>query len=50
MFAESWLEDVALDDMEEYEVVFEEEDVTAGSLSCALIADFSNVEAEALVI
>ncbi len=50
LFAESWLIDGALNDMEEYELVFEEEDMTAGSLSCALIADCSNVEEEPLVL
>jgi hypothetical protein len=50
LFAESWLIDGALNDMEEYELVFEEEGMTAGSLSCSLIADCSNIEEEPLVL
>jgi hypothetical protein len=50
LFTESWLIDGALNNMVEYEVVFEEEDVTARSLSCALIADCSNIEEEPLVL
>ena len=48
LFVTAWRDD-ALDDTEEYEVLFEEEDVTTGYLSCALIADCSNVGEEELV-
>ena len=41
MFTESW--DYAFDDIEDYEVVFEEEDMVSGYLPCALIGDYSNV-------
>ena len=44
-----WRDDV-LDDTEEYEVLFEEQDVTTRYLSCSLIADCSNVEEEELVL
>ena len=46
LFVESW--DHTLDDMEEYEVVFEEKDVTSGFLSSALKTNCSNVNKEAL--
>ena len=36
--------------MEEYEVLFEEEDAITGYLSCALIADCSNAGEEDLVL
>ena len=49
LFVTAWRDD-ALDDTEEYEVLFEEEDVTTGYLSCALIADCSNVGEEELVL
>jgi hypothetical protein len=48
VFDESW--NRTLDDLEEYEVVFEQEDVTTISLSCALIADCSNAGEEALIL
>jgi hypothetical protein len=48
LFVESW--DHMHDDTEEYEVAFEEDNVTAGSLSCVLIDDCPNVEEEPLVL
>jgi hypothetical protein len=46
LFVESW--DHALDDMEEYEVVFEEKDATSGFLSSVLKPNCSDVNKEAL--
>jgi hypothetical protein len=50
LFVDSWMLDGVLDDMDEYEVVFEEEDITmaSGFLSYALNADCSDVNKEAL--
>jgi hypothetical protein len=49
LFVESWMVDCVLDDMEEYEVVFEEADTVASRfLSCALNADCSDVNKEVL--
>ena len=45
LFVMAWRDDV-LDDTEEYEELFEAEDVTTGYLSFALIASCSNVGEE----
>jgi hypothetical protein len=51
LFAESWIDGAAaLDDMDEYEVLFEDEDMIASFLSCALSEDCFNVNEEALAI
>lgn len=44
LFVKSW--DHTLDDTEEYEVMFEEEDVTSSHLPCPLIEDCPNVSKE----
>jgi hypothetical protein len=46
LFDESW--DCTLDDMKEYEVVFEDKDVTSRCLSYVLKANCSNVNKEAV--
>jgi hypothetical protein len=49
LFVDSWMIDGVLHDMEEYEVVFKDEDTMAsGFLSCALNADCSDVNKVAL--
>ena len=45
MFVTAWGDD-EFDDTEEYEVLFEEENVTTGYLSCALSTNCSNVGEE----
>jgi hypothetical protein len=50
LFVTAWKDDALKNDAEEYEVLFEEEDVKSGYLSCALIGDCSNVGEEELVL